>query len=547
MTVEKTQENLSTAVEKTEQALGGLENSLGNNEEASLLAIPENSEANDELPEGWVRATLADIAMWGSGGTPSRKNADYYGGEIPWVKTGDLGPRYVTAATELITEEAVKNSSAKYFPKGSVALAMYGATIGKTSILGIDATTNQACAVGNPIENVTSTDYLYYFLKNEKDAFIAKGKGGAQPNISQALIKAHEISLPPLAEQTVIAQTLDTLLAQVDNIKTRLDAIPKILKTFRQSVLAAAVSGKLTEAWREENECGSIFDLVKRYDLEREEMKKQKILKKSFGPSSSVTELDLNLPNSWKWVNFAHISSHDNNALKAGPFGSALKKSDCVNEGFKVYGQEQVISGDETLVTYYVGNDKFVQLKSCAVGEGDILISLVGTIGKILVLSEKCENGIINPRLVKLSLQKEIQRDYIRSYIDSVFSRDFFKGFSHGGTMEILNLSILKQLPIPLPPIEEQAQIVHRVEELFAFADQIEQQVKNAQGRVNNLTQSTLAKAFRGELTTQWRTENPDLISGDNSAETLLAKIKEERDKLVIKKKPRTTKKKVAN
>ena len=103
MTVKKTQQNLSTTLENTEQVLGGLENSLGNDVEASLLEIAENSEANDGLPEGWVRATLADIAMWGSGGTPSRKNADYYSGEIPWVKTGDLGPRYVTAATEFIT------------------------------------------------------------------------------------------------------------------------------------------------------------------------------------------------------------------------------------------------------------------------------------------------------------------------------------------------------------------------------------------------------------------------------------------------------------
>ena len=115
-------------------------------------------------------------------------------------------------------------------PKGSVVLAMYGATIGKTSILGLDATTNQACGVGHPINGATFTEFLYYFLRNEKDAFIAKGKGGAQPNISQALIKDHEIALPPLAEQKVIADKLDELLAQVESTKARLDAIPAILK-----------------------------------------------------------------------------------------------------------------------------------------------------------------------------------------------------------------------------------------------------------------------------------------------------------------------------
>ncbi|HFP1252089.1 TPA: restriction endonuclease subunit S, partial [Escherichia coli] len=106
---------------------------------------------------------------------------------------------------------------------------------------------------------------------------------------------------------------------------------------------------------------------------------------------------------------------------------------------------------------------------------------------------------------------------------------DFFKGFSHGGTMDILNLGILKELPIPLPSLEEQREIVRRVEQLFAYADTIEKQVNNALARVNNLTQSILAKAFRGELTAQWRAENPELISGENSAAALLEKIKAER------------------
>ena len=518
MTVEKTQENLSTAVEKTEQALGGLENSLGNNEEESLLAIPENSEANDELPEGWVRATLADIAMWGSGGTPSRKNADYYGGEIPWVKTGDLGPRYVTAATEFITEEAVKNSSAKYFPKGSVALAMYGATIGKTSILGIDATTNQACAVGNPIESVTSTEYLYYFLKNEKDAFIAKGKGGAQPNISQALIKAHEISLPPLAEQTVIAQTLDTLLAQVDNIKTRLDAIPNILKTFRQSVLAAAVSGKLTEEWRGESEY-------------------------------SESAVGIDFPNSWKMQTIDDCAE-----VKGGkrlPKGEELLEEDT---GFRYIRAGQlkngtVISGDAARnKQLYLKAEVQEQIKRYTVDSGDAYLTIVGaSIGDAGIVPENYDGANLTENAAKICEYKQpMCKPYIGYWLRSRIIQDLIKLEIKSGAQGKLALKRIKTLPIPEISIEEQTQIVRRVEELFAFADQIEQQVKNAQGRVNNLTQSILAKAFRGELTSQWRVENPDLISGKSSAEALLAKIQAERDKLAPKKKPKTTRKKVA-
>ncbi len=294
-------------------------------------------------------------------------------------------------------------------------------------------------------------------------------------------------------------------------------------------MLGAAVSGKLTQNWRENNKTTPINKLLNKINEERNEARKNKKIKQNFGKYRPVLPLFQLPADCWEWVCFEQICETDNNALKAGPFGSALKKSDCVKSGHKVYGQEQVISGQESLETYRITEDKYQQLKSCATKPGDILISLVGTIGKTLILSNLAETGIINPRLVKIALHSEIQRQYVKLYLDGPLAYDFFKGFSHGGTMDILNLGILKELPIPLPSLEEQREIVRRVEQLFAYTDTIEKQVNNALARVNNLTQSILAKAFRGELTTQWRAENPDLISGENSAAALLEKIKAER------------------
>ena len=154
-----------------------------------------------ELPEGWAEATLEDIAQWGSGGTPSRKNSEYYDGLIPWIKTGELNQKIIVDTEEKITDLALQNSSAKIFPKGSVAVAMYGATIGKTSILGMDAATNQACAVGIPNLEITTTEYLWHYLSSQKEDFIEAGKGGAQPNISQGVVKEWPLPLPPLNEQ----------------------------------------------------------------------------------------------------------------------------------------------------------------------------------------------------------------------------------------------------------------------------------------------------------------------------------------------------------
>ena len=197
-----------------------------------------------QLPKNWIKTTLGDISEWSSGGTPKRGNLEYYGGNIPWIKTGDLNNNIVFEVKEYLTEKGLKNSSAKIFPKGSVGLAMYGATIGKTGIFGIDAATNQACAVATPYFEMNK--FLHYFLKSQKQNFIDKGKGGAQPNISQTVIKAHVINLPPLPEQKRIVEKLDKLFNQLEIIKANLDNIPLLLNDFRQQVLTKAVVGDLT-------------------------------------------------------------------------------------------------------------------------------------------------------------------------------------------------------------------------------------------------------------------------------------------------------------
>lgn len=204
-----------------------------------------------DLPNGWIPATLEDIATWSSGGTPSRSNPAYYSGTVPWFKTGELGPRILYRSEEHISDEAVSESSAKVFPKGSVAIAMYGATIGKTSIFGIDAATNQACAVGVP--EATSAEFLYYFLVSQEKGFVDAGKGGAQPNISQGIVKAWPISLPPRAEQTRIVAKLEELLSDLDAGVAELKTAQKKLGQYRQSLLKAAVEGALTAEWRTQN------------------------------------------------------------------------------------------------------------------------------------------------------------------------------------------------------------------------------------------------------------------------------------------------------
>lgn len=131
-------------------------------------ALVPKDEQPYEVPGNWVWVRSGHVAKWGSGGTPSRKRLEYYGGDIPWIKTGELNDGIITGSEETITEEGLQKSSAKIFPKGSIVIAMYGATIGRLGILGIDAATNQACAVGQPYEFLDSKYMFYYFFVTKK-------------------------------------------------------------------------------------------------------------------------------------------------------------------------------------------------------------------------------------------------------------------------------------------------------------------------------------------------------------------------------------------
>ncbi|HIF9259716.1 TPA: restriction endonuclease subunit S [Photobacterium damselae] len=412
-----------------------------------------------ELPKGWVKIPLDQVATWGSGGTPKRSEPSYYGGDVPWVKTGDLGPKYLKEASEYISQLGLEKSSAKLFPRGSVAIAMYGATIGKTSTLDFEASTNQACAVGNPIDGVILTDFLYYFLTSEKQSFIKKGKGGAQPNISQQLIKAHEINLPSLPEQKRIVEKLDEVLAQVDTIKARLDGIPAILKRFRQSVLAAAVSGKL---------------------------------------------IDLN---ETKITTIGEVSEDIR-------YGTSKK---CDYKG----GSTPVIRipniGDRKLDTSDLKLADFTEreLEKLALKTGDLLVirsnGSLELVAKPALVEPQYEGFLYAGYLIRIRCDREkILPSFLLNVLSSRVVRDVVElGARSTSGVNNINSKELSALEFVLPSISEQKEIVRLVDQYFAFADAIEAQVKKAQARVDNLTQSILAKAFRGELVEQDPNDEP--------------------------------------
>jgi type I restriction enzyme S subunit len=206
---------------------------------------PAGSMKEGELPEGWVWKKLGELCETTSGGTPSRKNPNYFNGKIPWVKSGELSKGLITKTEEYITQEAVENSSAKIFPAGTLLIALYGATIGKLAFLGVDAATNQAvCGIFKSPH--VDDKYLFNYLAYKKYDLIGQAIGGAQPNISQGILRDLDIPLPPtLSEQNLIVQEIESRLSVCDKIEESITTSLQQAEALRQSILKKAFEGKL--------------------------------------------------------------------------------------------------------------------------------------------------------------------------------------------------------------------------------------------------------------------------------------------------------------
>ncbi|EAH7140355.1 restriction endonuclease subunit S, partial [Campylobacter coli] len=218
---------IDESIKILEQDLLNLDELMQSALQKAFNPLKDNAKENYKLPQGWEWKSLGEIANTSSGGTPSRNKKEYWeNGNIKWLKSGELNDGYIDFIEENITEEAIKNSSAKIFQKGTLLIAMYGATAGKLGILNLDSTTNQAiCAFLHKDKNIKFLEkFLFYFLFFLRDKIIKDSFGGAQPNINQTYIKNLQIPLPPIKEQEQIASHLDELSSHVKNLKQNYQA-----------------------------------------------------------------------------------------------------------------------------------------------------------------------------------------------------------------------------------------------------------------------------------------------------------------------------------
>ncbi len=541
MTVNKTQKDLGVTLKSTEQVLDGLERAQDSTVGASLLA-------NNGLPEGWVGAPIGEVAGIFNGRAFK---------QTEWAKTGlpIIRIQNLNKPTAMFNYFEGELDQRHFVQKGDLLFAWSGTpgtSFGAHEWKGNDAALNQHIFKIDLNENRTSKIYFRYAMNHKLQEMIGNANGGVGlRHITKKTFETTLVSYPPLAEQTIIAQTLDTLLAQVDNIKTRLDAIPKILKTFRQSVLAAAVSGKLTEEWRRENECESAAELLDKLKTARSEILINEIeggnkeTKRLFGKiSKHVFSKPIEvIPEDWVWTSFMDsmekvVDCHN----KTAPY---------IEKGIPLIRTPDIRDGKISLKgARYISEETYnYWSRRCPPEAGDIILTREAPMGEAGIVPKEVKLCMGQRMMLLRPLPEYVNPSYVLLNILSLNFQIRMHKEAIGTGVKHLRVADVESLTYPMCSLKEQTKIVHRVEELFTFAYQIEQQMKNAQGRVNNLTQSILAKAFRGELSTQWRADNPKLISGENSAEALLEKIKFERETLnkQAKSKLKTVKKKTGS
>lgn len=417
-----------------------------------------------QLPKNWVECKLGELATVQSGGTPSRGINSYWNGDIPWVKISDIKEMYVDKTTEFITEVGLKNSSTRIFPKGTILFTIF-ATLGKIGILNIDAATNQAIAGITPSKFIDDK-YLTYSLINLSNSISEYGKGVAQKNINQAILKDTLIPLPPLAEQNRIVEKLDMFFTLLETIKTSMTNIPLLLKDFRKQVLMQAVTGKLLNV-------------------------------------NQFTELgNLKIE------------------IKTGPFGSALHKSDYIENGIPVINPSHIHNGSiipDNNVT--ISKEYFKKLKAYKLFDNDVILGRRGEMGRAALYNEEYGDCLCGTGSIILRCGNNLYPKFLTYYLRSPFCIEYLNTNSVGSTMVNLNQKIIKSLRVPSISYSEQKEIVNRIESLFAKADVIEQQYKSLKQKIDTLPQALLHKAFKGELTEQ--------LESDGDAKELLQQIQE--------------------
>jgi type I restriction enzyme S subunit len=470
------------------------------------------------MKEDWVSDELGNIFLTTSGGTPSRRNDDYYKGSILWVKSGELDKGVIFDTEEKISEEAVKNSSAKIFPKGTLLIALYGATIGKLAFLGVEAATNQAICGIFKNDNIDSK-FLYNFLLFRRPKLISQGTGGAQPNISQTILKKLEFPFPSRPEQRAIVLKIETLFASLDKGIADLKTAQEQLKVYRQAVLKKAFEGGFTAT-----------NVGKDVACNVSTASTNDCLTDSKDARPPVSTDKDNLPKGWKWVKLGEVLKTINNGYT--PTSQYLSEGSGEIPFIKVYNLtfngKLDFTKNPTFIPEEIHNTK---LKRSICYPGDVLINIVGPpLGKISIVPDNFPEWNINQAIVMFRPNEQILSKFLSYFFQNHVTIQWLEGTSKATAGQYnVKVSTCREIPIKLPNVKEQHAIVREIESRLSVCDKVEQSISEALEKAEALRQSILKKAFEGKLLSEAEIAKCKQEPDYEPAAKLLERIKKEK------------------
>jgi type I restriction enzyme S subunit len=382
----------------------------------------------------WPKVRVRDIATFLKGKKPAVTYDSPVSGAQPYILIENFNGAY-----RLFTDD---NRCVACCPEDTLIVAD-GANSGLVSS-GHKGFLGSTIGALRPDTNRIHPRFLFFYTHSLFDVLNKHVRGAAVPHLEKDLLLNLEIVLPPLADQEQIVRILDEadqlrrLRAEAD--RRTADLIPALF----HEMFSSDIDIKLR-------------------------------------PSHNLLEEVCTSPA----------------GIKAGPFGSSLKKECYTNDGPRVYGQEQIIAGDFTIGDYHVSQAKYDEMRAYSVYPGDVLISLVGTFGKVAVVPDHAEPGIINPRLIRIRVNKSmISPIFLKHYLELKETQLHLESLARGQTMGVLNATLLKELTVPVPPLDQQNSFAAHVAEIQSF----EAEQAASQQRLDALFQSLLHGAFQGEL-----------------------------------------------
>jgi type I restriction enzyme S subunit len=401
-----------------------------------------------KIPIVWKWVILDNISITSSGGTPNRKNSNYFKGNIPWVKSGELNYNVITETDEYITQEALDYSSAKVFTKGSLLIALYGNTVGRMAFLGIDAATNQAIA------SITSfginPKYLYYFLMYSKEELLNKREGSAQPNINQKVLNNFPFPLAPFEEQNRIVEKIEELYSELD----------KNLQQFNKSLIDVDNLWTLSLNKKINNKrilikLGNLVDI-----------KGGKRLPKNTNYSNHKTQ--------YPYIRVTDFSNY---------------------------------SIDESNLKY-INEEVYEELKNYSISSKDVYMSIAGTIGLVGFIPNSITNVILTENAAKLIISStELIKKYLIYVLDSPFIKEQIAKSVKSTSQPKLALYKIAEIEIPKHSIIEQENIVEKLEELKINCDKLKSTINESILATINIKNKILQDAFQGKLSSQLDTD----------------------------------------